>query len=858
MGVLKAPSKETQPSTTRYMRSFYLERIQPLVPWVSALVVLVLMGSLYLLTDALQNSTRYESLYVWLLGINVGGVLFLLVVVLANVWRLWLSVRAHVPGSRLTMRLLRAYVLLGLAPAAIVFFFSMNFIQRGIDSWFDVRIEQALNDALELSRASLEVRMRDALRLTRRAAEQLSESTGMGTLDARSSLNAMPSLQQGLEQFAPSGGSLPGLPVQSGLGSEQGLEQRQIPSERAWDELAVVALDSLRRETDALEMSLFGAGGRIIASAADGSRGLVPERPGESILAHVRQGNHYLALEPLSTPTRPGMPTGGVDASEMSASEKSSAAADSNDNLPKESLAVRVVIPLDRYAASSDHRLLQAIFLVDARLATLADSVQSAFHQYRELIYLRHGLKQNFVMALGLALLLSVLTAVWLAFLAATRLTEPIRDLVLGTRAVAEGDYSRRLPVQRMDDLGLLMRSFNTMTARIAESAEETHRLKDEAEATRDYLETVLQHLSSGVLTLSDDGQVRHANAAAASLLGVPLGELQEVRLPALCEHFVHLSPLCEALEGWLRQDGASELLCEVRLVNEGERSILMVRGAALAHDWAQENEKSEEGGLVLVLDDITAIIQGQRDAAWSEVARRLAHEIKNPLTPIQLSAERLRRKLGSVLNEADAQVLERATHTIVQQVEAMKHMVNDFAEYARMPQSSMVALNLTALAREVLDLYRGGVVPMRLKADARPIWIEGDALRLRQLLHNVLKNAAEALQEANPPLLAPEVEVSLSLRDETHQVELLVADNGVGFPPEMLGQIFEPYVTTRPKGTGLGLAIVKKVVEEHAGKVRVFNAPEGGARVLLIFPALRGDLEHGDRVDKLVNPSNQ
>ncbi|MDD2892474.1 MAG: ATP-binding protein [Halothiobacillaceae bacterium] len=837
MGVLNTPSPEAHTSA-RYLRSIYRRNIRPLVPWVSGLVVVVLMGSLYLLTDALQNSARYESMYVWLLGVNVGGVLFLMIVVLANVWRLWQSVRAHVPGSRLTMRLLRAYVLLGLAPAAIVFFFSMNFIQRGIDSWFDVRIEQALNDALELSRASLEVRMRESLRLTRRAAAQLTESESKGALDTRS-LTTMPSLQQGLSQLSSPGGTLSGLPTQAefGSGDEQPL------AERARDELAVVELDSLRRETDALEMSLFGTGGRIIASAADGSRGLVPERPGESVLAHVRQGNHYLALEPLSTPRSRGITPNEVD----------DGALDSAVNPPHESLAVRVVIPLDRYAAASDHRLLQAIFLVDARLATLADSVQTAFHQYRELIYLRHGLKQNFVMALGLALLLSVLTAVWLAFVAATRLTEPIRDLVLGTRAVADGDYTRRLPVQRMDDLGLLMRSFNTMTARIAESAEETRRLKDEAAAQRDYLETVLQHLSSGVLTLSDDGQVRHANAAAASLLGVPLGELEHVHLPALCETFAHLTPLCDALEGWLRQDGVGELLREVRLVNDGERSILMVRGAPLAHDWAQGSEKNdEEGGLVLVMDDITAIIQGQRDAAWSEVARRLAHEIKNPLTPIQLSAERLRRKLGPVLDSADGLVLERATHTIVQQVEAMKHMVNDFAEYARMPQSRMAAVNLTALVREVLDLYRDGVVRMRLLSDERPIWIEGDALRLRQLLHNLLKNAAEALQEATPPVLSPEVSVSLTLRNEAHLVELLVRDNGHGFPPDLLGQIFEPYVTTRPKGTGLGLAIVKKVVEEHAGKVRVFNAPEGGARALLSFPARTGNLEHDDGVDKL------
>lgn len=823
--------KEARSSTTRYLRSLYRKRIRPLVPWVSALVVVVLMGSLYLLTDALQNSARFESLYVWLLAINVGGVMFLLVVVLANIWRLWLSVRAHVPGSRLTMRLLRAYVLLGLAPAAIVFFFSMNFIQRGIDSWFDVRIEQALNDALELSRASLEVRMREALRLTRRAAEQLADDESMG-IGARASLSAMPSLQQGLGDLGSGAPDI--LPGQD----ETGLKERLAPMERAQDELAVLELDNLRRETDALEMSLFGTGGRIIASAADGSRALVPERPGESVLAHVRQGRHYLALEPIGAPV-------GRDA--LSPEDALS--------LPKDALAVRVVVPLDRYASASDHRLLQAIFLVDGRLATLADSVQSAFHQYRELIYLRHSLKQNFIMALGLALLLSVLMAVWLAFVAATRLTEPIRDLVLGTRAVADGDYTRRLPVQRGDDLGLLMRSFNTMTARIAESAEETQRLKEEADAQRDYLETVLQHLSSGVLTLSDDGQVRHANAAAASLLGVPLGDLQQARLPALCLQFEHLIPLCEALEGWLEQDSVGELLREVRLVNEGERSILMIRGAPLAHEWAHdrvEGAPNEEGGLLLVMDDITAIIQGQRDAAWSEVARRLAHEIKNPLTPIQLSAERLRRKLGAVLNESDRQVLERATHTIVQQVEAMKHMVNDFAEYARMPQSRMVALDLSALVREVLDLYRGGVVKIRLVGAPEPLWMDGDALRLRQLLHNLLKNAAEAMQEASPPTMEPQIELSLKLRQEAHQIEVLIADNGPGFPAELLGQIFDPYVTTRPKGTGLGLAIVKKIVEEHAGKVRVNNAPEGGARVCLSFPARSAGLEHDDGVDKL------
>ena len=620
---------------------------------------------------------------------------------------------------------------------------ALDFIQRGIDSWFDVRIEQALGDALELSRASLDVRMREALRVTTRVSGMMADT------DA---------------------------------------------------EKAALELDTLRRETESTEMTLFGAGNMIIASASDDTQGILPARPSEAMLMHVRQGNDYIGLEP------------------------------SHDDR----LGIRVLTQVRGYGLRNETWLLQAMFPVDPRLATLAGSVQEAFHQYRELIYLRHGLKQNFALALGLALLLSALTAVWLAFVAARRLTAPIRELALGTRAVAAGDYSLRLPVQRNDDLGLLVRSFNTMTARIAESTEETHRLKEDADAQRDYLETVLQHLSSGVLTLDEHAQVRHANAAAASMLGLPLEELQNSSLHGLCLSHSHLTPLCEALHAWLDHDGVVELGQEVRLFNESGRRILMLRGAPLAHDM----QTGDEGGLVLVMDDITAIIQGQRDAAWSEVARRLAHEIKNPLTPIQLSAERLRRKLGPVVSEEDGKVLERATHTIVQQVEAMKHMVNEFAEYARSPEFRLEKLELNALVQEVADLYRGGTVRVRRDLVEQPLWVDGDMGRLRQLLHNLVKNAMEALQESGvDSSVGAAVTLRTRLREDEDMVELCVDDNGPGFPPELVEHIFEPYVTTRPKGTGLGLAIVKKIVEEHAGRVHAFNPAEGGARVLILLP---------------------
>ncbi|MGK0673481.1 MAG: ATP-binding protein [Halothiobacillaceae bacterium] len=736
------------------LRVFYRRHVRPLVPWVSAGVVVLLLVSLYLLTDALQHSTRYESLYVWLLGFNVVGVLFLLMVVAVNLWRLVQSLRAHVPGARLTLRFLGAFVALSLAPVAIVFYFSLDFIQRGIDSWFDVQIEQALNDALELSRAALDVRMREAVRMTSRVAGLLAD----------------------------------------------------VESERA-----ALELDTLRRETEAIEMTLFGVGNTIIASASDDTHGILPARPNEAMLMHVRQGNEYIGLE-LATGDR---------------------------------LLIRVVTPVRGYGVRNETWLLQALFPLDPRLASLAGSVQEGFHQYRELIYLRHGLKQNFGLALGLALLLSVLTAVWLAFVAARRLAAPIRELALGTRAVAAGDYSLRLPVRRNDDLGLLVRSFNTMTARIAESREEATRLMEEADAQRDYLETVLQHLSSGVLTFDERARVRHANAAASSMLGVPLEELLHASLQGLCLTYSHLDPVCDALHAWLEEGG--ELAREVRLFSEAGRRILMLRGAPLAHHL----RGGEEGGLVLVMDDITAIIQGQRDAAWSEVARRLAHEIKNPLTPIQLSAERLRRKLGPVLTEDNARVLERATHTIVQQVEAMKHMVNEFAEYARAPELRLVPLELNTLVRDVVDLYRGDSVRVRHDLASEALWVDGDAGRLRQLLHNLVKNAIEALQESTTTRgVEPTVTLRTRPRPDEGLVELCVDDNGPGFPPELVEHIFEPYVTTRPKGTGLGLAIVKKIVEEHAGRVHAFNPAEGGARVLILLPALASD---GDPTQALV-----
>jgi len=706
---------------------------------ISGMVVVLLLVLLYLVSDSLRAVDQPEGLFLALLGISALGLLFLALVVLSHIVRLIRDYRRGTPGARLTARLVVTFVVLSVVPVAIVFYFSLTFVQRGIDSWFDVQVEQAMTDALSLSQMAFDGRMRQALEETQRAADELRDGSS---------------------------------------------------------DLIALELSRVRRTTGAQEMTILGQRNLIVASSSDDATSIVPARADETALAHARSGRDFIGLDP-----------GG----------------DGN-------LQIRVVVPMEAGLTSEGgKRVLQALYDVPDNANELSKSVQSAYNDYRELVYLHTSLKQTFSLALTLALLLSLLTAVWLAFLAARRLLSPIRELAAGTQAVAEGDYSLRLPVDRRDDLGQLVQSFNTMTARVRRAHDVMRELQELADKERDYLDTVIQHLSSGVLTLSFDGRIISGNSAAQQILGVASDELFEGSLQGICREHASLQPLCEAFLDRLGADGpppGETVEAQVRIMNGSGRKVLLARLAALPPDG-----DVEAGGYVMVLEDVTALIQAQRDAAWSEVARRLAHEIKNPLTPIGLSAERLRRRILPQLDEGHAPILDRATSTIISQVDAMKQMVNEFADYARSPRAQLERLDLRAVARETVELYRGNTsVKVRYVAETEgPVWIEGDANRLRQLLHNLIRNASQALHERGTADGAPLVLVDLRVVGEAGHclAELVVADNGPGFPAEMLDRLFEPYATTRPKGSGLGLAIVKKIAEEHAGAVHAWNAVE-------------------------------
>jgi len=466
--------------------------------------------------------------------------------------------------------------------------------------------------------------------------------------------------------------------------------------------------------------------------------------------------------------------------------------------------------------------LLQALYPLPAAYAERARAVEAGVAAVRQASFLRDSLKLAFVLILSFVLLISVLLAILLAFALARRLVAPIGRLASATRAVAAGRYDTELPEAQDDELGFLVQSFNRMLRELQLSTAAARSSADETERQRAFLETVLARLSSGVLIVDGEGRLRGANQAASMLLGEALVSRLGVSLSELRRSAPDCAPLFNAIALRARE-GAREFRDEVVLAHGSERQLLILRGARLPDD-----------GIVAVFDDTTEVDRARRDAAWAEVARRLAHEVKNPLTPIQLAAERLRRRVLPRLSADDADVLDRATHTIVAQVEALKTLVNAFGDYARTPQLQRSRVDLNALVGELIELYAGDA---RLQFQARladpPPQVQADSGRLRQVLHNLIKNAQEAAGDGVPV----RIEVGTQVSDVGGMVELWVADDGPGLPEGFDAGWFEPYRSTKPKGTGLGLAIVRKIAEEHGGQLLTRPTALGGACFVLRLP---------------------
>ncbi len=714
------------------------------------LSVLVLFGaivaSLHLMSSATQDSSQLGKMYSWLLLINTLGSALLLCLVGANVYWLLRQIKRKAAGSQLTARMVFLFILLALAPASIVFYYSMQFLQQNIDSWFDVRIDNAMDDALELGRSALDERMRTLLKQTEQVA---------------SHLDNMPA--------------------------------SMIP----------ITLSEVYENTGEGEMTVFNNNGRIIVSSDSSSDRIVPDLPGEGVLLQLRHGKSYVALEPA----------GGSG------------------------MNVRAVVLVN---GRDETYYLQIIFPVPKRLAELGVTVEAAHAHYKELNYLRSSLKATFALTLSLILLLSLLAAIWVAFVSIRRIVAPVQRLAEGTRAVAEGNYEKRLPVKSKDELGFLVESFNTMTAKIARARDEAQNSRLEVERQRAYLETVLANLSSGVMSFDSHMRLQTANHAVDTILHAGIGELLNAPMPKLTETFPHLAELMRFIgDHLIREKPWRE---EIHFNGSSGRQDLFCRGTPLF------DVEGVWHGAVVVFDDVTALIQAQRRAAWGEVAQRLAHEIKNPLTPIQLSAERLKHKLSKNLGESDAEMLDKSTRTIVQQVEAMKSMVNAFAEYAKPSIIHLQPVDIRQLIEEVVALYppQSGI-EFNLTLERELPKISADPVRLRQVLHNLIKNAQEAINPGNVGIMT--IDTHITHVNGNSLIEVLLHDNGPGIAAEQAERIFDPYVTSKTKGTGLGLAIVKKIIEEHGGNIHLNLNLQDGAGFVIRLPMMDaplGGVSHG------------
>ena len=700
-------------------------------------LVLLLMVSLYSISDATSNSATFGKYYNWLIFFNAVGLVSLLALIAYNVYKLVVQYRLKTIGSRLTARMIGVFVLLTIIPVSVVYYFSLSFLHRSIDSWFDVGIETALEDSLKLGRSALDLRKRDALNKTRSIALEIAE-------------------------------------VDSGI--------------------LIVYLDEARNRFGANELTLYNHKQTIIASSSIDTTEL-PEILPLTGIRELDAENHYLKL---------------IDD-------------------PIYGLAITIVVPVQSLDVTERSKTLQASFPFTDRLNELTKGVQKAFEQYKELAVLRTPLKTSFTLALSIIWLLSVLSAIWLAFVAARKLVAPINDLVEGTKAVAAGDYEKQLTLSGSDELGFLLRSFNTMTRKISRSraiADQSQRMEA---MQKNYLESVMEHITSGVLTIDETGFIKSGNPAACSIFDVDSFFFTELYTSDVIREYPAMSGFFDAVHAHLDNDDSWQE--EISIFGVRGKQILRVRGATLLSEVDGRKEQ------VIVVDDLTELIQAQKESAWSEMARRLAHEIKNPLTPIQLSAERLQRKLSGEVSAEKQVMLDRYTQTIVHQVEAMKTMVNAFTEYARSPAQKPQALDLNAMLEEITVLYHENYIDVEILLDlgkTLPL-IQADDVRMRQLVHNLVKNSLETIEEKGWIKISTEL-----VRDASaNLVELTVMDSGTGISHEVAHNLFEPYVTTRSSGSGLGLAIVQKIVDEHGGSVRGSNSKQGGAQFSVRLPVV-------------------
>jgi nitrogen fixation/metabolism regulation signal transduction histidine kinase len=710
----------------------------------------------FLLALATNNQTRFEQYYERLLYVNLAVAAVFFSVIGWAVWRLISRLRRGKFGSRLLLKLAAIFALVGFVPGVVIYTVSYQFVARSIESWFNVKVEGALEAGLSLGRASMDSLSNGLSSKTLAAAQQLAEQGSIGPL----------------------------------------------------------AIERLREQLDASDAVLWGGSGQVLASAGQSKFSLSPPKPSANLLRQARSSRVASVIEGLDE-----------------AAEKSGAPA---------TVRIKVLawVPSGAVglgagqALGSDARYLQITQEVPSSLVSNALAVQEAYKEYQQRSLARDGLRTMYLATLTLSLFLAMFGAVLLAAILGNQIVKPLLVLADGVAQVAAGDLRPKAALQTRDELGGLTRSFAQMTAQLSDARDQLQISLGQLDASRAYLQTILDNLTSAVIVLNAELKIVQANPGASRVLRCPLAahvghalheipglenfghQVEEQFRVYFGERRTHADHWQHSFELGQREDTAS-------IAGQEQSISIIARGAALPDDLR-----------LLVLDDITEVVSAQRSRAWGEVARRLAHEIKNPLTPIQLSAERLEMKLESKLETPEQALLKRSVKTIVDQVDAMKRLVNEFRDYARLPSADLKPLDLNALIADVLGLYAPdhSVVPVQFVPDPACPLIAGDAQQLRQVVHNLLQNAQDASLTAASGLLAEHqgrvarVQIATEFNARSERVRMIVRDSGTGFAPHVLQRAFEPYVTTKSRGTGLGLAVVKKIVDEHQARIELSN----------------------------------
>jgi nitrogen fixation/metabolism regulation signal transduction histidine kinase len=730
---------------------------------------------LVLLSLASSNTQFFENYFIWLYAANlvIGICLTLVIFALASVIAVrWY--RGHF-GTRLVAKLAMIFALVGVVPGLILYGVSLQFVSRSIETWFDVKVESALEAGLELGRATLSTSLQELQDEGRIVTDQI----------------------------------------------------RVIPNIASSAELTLL-LSRMRDQFSIQEITVFDSHQALIATAASGALIKQSPSPSQEVMVRASKVGHVSIID------------------------EPSSASDSQEYL------LRVVLPLVKESAVSTRGFglntqyqkelwyLQLVKTVPEGITKNSLAVQAAYSDYQEKSLGRSGLRKMFVGTLTLTLFFALFVAITLALMLGRQLARPLLMLLRGTQAVAQGDLSPKPELDTGDELGMLTRQFNVMTKQLSDT-------RTSLQESKAFLETVLGNLTAGVCIFDKEYKVVSSNAGADRIFGQDLTHLEG----GLLSH----SPTLLEFE-----DAIKEGFATMRLAVSGdttERKGLISGGQKSESIWQKQiqlhatNEYENELGVTLfvrgtqltadlrmvVFDDITDVVTAQRSIAWSEVARRLAHEIKNPLTPIQLSAERLQHKLAGKLSPEQEEMINRSTETIIGQVKAMKEMVNDFRDFAKTPTPQLKPISINTLTTEILGLYEGSSI--RTQLDPKCPDIMGDPTQLRQVIHNLLQNAQDATLEGKNQNEPVEVKTELVPYGEQNgvvqnAVRLTISDGGTGFAAKILARAFEPYVTTKTKGTGLGLAVVKKIIEDHAAKIEIRNRMRGeeviGAKVSVLF----------------------